>query len=612
MNIRMLYKNINKLLIMSIFLGIIIGATSFDLQIVNGSIDAAYIYTYNTLITNPERFAELALTYGPLGFIVHVIDIGTLKAVSILIHSLAGGITGYLVYLLVVSLKTHQKYVLSAMGVYIVCIQVFEWKIFCMYILLSLIFYRTKNRKLAYILVLACVILIYIKVTLGIAAGVVLLASLLLLKTKLSEYIKLGVIGGISVIILGVVLFRSFNLAESYIINSLAIGSGYSSAMALQPSNWAEVLIYVVVGIALTFLSMYLLTPKDKKSYLLVLAIASFFVWKSAIVRQDPYGHIETIFFFFVFLSFIGFFLSLTVKIQDYKKNLSSLGIGLIGLTFILVGVHYNGFTFTRLSSTLTNPLSFWKVEDCVLAPCTKQEGLYLGDDIKKKIGRQTVDMYPWQNLYGYSNNLNWRPRPSPASYGTYTPHLDTLNAQFLASNRSPEYVIWDIHEGVFSIDGRHILFDEPKTMKELLMRYSPVTIKEDKIVLLEKDKHVITSNDSTYKQSKKMAWNQWVQIPQDNCVDSTVAIEYIPDNLQKVSELVFRPHPVSIEVEKFSGKRMAFRLLTSNASQGLLMCNLPTDNRELVQVIAGRQLKDTVKRVRILGVPSGILSVRY
>jgi hypothetical protein len=91
-------------------------------------------------------------------------------------------------------------------------------------------------------------------------------------------------------------------------------------------------------------------------------------------------------------------------------------------------------------------------------------------DTLGRLVGADTVDVLPWETGIAWAADLNWRPRPVFQSYQAYTTVLDELNAKSLEGERAPEWVVW--HWTKNSIDGRYVLFDEPRVLRVLLCHY--------------------------------------------------------------------------------------------------------------------------------------------
>lgn len=104
----------------------------------------------------------------------------------------------------------------------------------------------------------------------------------------------------------------------------------------------------------------------------------------------------------------------------------------------------------------------------------------------------KTVDIEPWEAAVAYAYpGINWRPQPVFQAYSAYTTYLDTLNANFLASNEAPERMLWLTPPATaLSIDWRSFWFDSPAAKVEMLCRYTPLAATSNWQVLgLEPDR---------------------------------------------------------------------------------------------------------------------------
>ncbi len=89
----------------------------------------------------------------------------------------------------------------------------------------------------------------------------------------------------------------------------------------------------------------------------------------------------------------------------------------------------------------------------------------------------RTVDIEPWAAAAAYAYpEIDWRPQPVFQAYAAYTPYLDQLNADFLASDTAPDRMLWlSPAGGSLSIDWRNFWFDAPAAKVEMLCRYVPL-----------------------------------------------------------------------------------------------------------------------------------------
>lgn len=93
-----------------------------------------------------------------------------------------------------------------------------------------------------------------------------------------------------------------------------------------------------------------------------------------------------------------------------------------------------------------------------------------------KRIGNKSVHIEPWDASVAWVYRLNWHPLPVFQSYMAYTPRLDHLNADALASPSGPQTIL---HQSL-ALDGRIPRFQSPSANVEMLCRYSMVEFGSD------------------------------------------------------------------------------------------------------------------------------------
>lgn len=100
---------------------------------------------------------------------------------------------------------------------------------------------------------------------------------------------------------------------------------------------------------------------------------------------------------------------------------------------------------------------------------------------IIERIGDAPVDARPWEIGLIWAHELNWRPLPVIQDYLAHTPQLDRLNAQALAAEEGPRFVLRHLGFGSPRIgpDGRFIPFDAPEEARVMLCRFRAVITTE-------------------------------------------------------------------------------------------------------------------------------------
>jgi hypothetical protein len=192
-------------------------------------------------------------------------------------------------------------------------------------------------------------------------------------------------------------------------------------------------------------------------------------------------------------------------------------------------------------------------------------------------IGSAGVDVYPWEASYVPANGLVWSNRPLPASFSTYTPILDDLNVAFLDSNRRPQYLLWHtLPRGdapVESIDGRHLFWDEPGTLRRILDSYDLIESKPDIILLGARTRPRFTPPQPL--GTLRVQWNTWTQVPQvAGILLANASIER--SATLRAIRTVFREDAVFLSLRFSSGEEASFRIVPDNAAQGLWLSPFP------------------------------------
>jgi len=208
-----------------------------------------------------------------------------------------------------------------------------------------------------------------------------------------------------------------------------------------------------------------------------------------------------------------------------------------------------------------------------------------LPESIRGVIGGSSVDVYPWEISYVPANGLSWVNRPLPASFSTYTPALDGLNAAFFESNGRPDYLIWHTDVGVNSIDGRYLLWDEPRTLRAIANYYDLVTA-DAGILLLRARAHPRFALPQPLV-TQQVAWDTWVPVPQTaGVLLAEVSIER--SVFMGLLRTLFREGPVRLSLRFSSGEEVRYRLVADNMGGGLWVSPFAATTGELRSLFRG------------------------
>ena len=597
-----------------VLLNVLLECTNFDIQPIHPSIDAAYVYAYNLFFTGALDPLHTASTYGPLGFLVHAVAIGNLQAILLVCNIVFGVVAGLVVYGLTRHITGFKRYVFIVALSLLTAFQVFEWRFLVLLLMIELYLYLQKRVTYGAVALLAVIasLMCFIKLSLGVVACLsVVLWLVLKVWGQYKDLLRYAVLFAAIFVVTTVICLGTLrpSAIAAFFAISLQTMSGYSPAMALEFTGWQATVALFLIATLLVVGWFALRVHKRQWVFLLLPLLCLFFVWKAAMVRQDAYGHIEA---YALFMLFVVVFLALyVVRLRVRLKWWDMAGALVVG-GLLIWGVMLGDITHQRVRSFTLAPLTFWKIETCGLAPCVSTDTVQLPPEARALIGDHTADVYPWQLTYLPVNNLRWAARPVFASYAAFTPPLDNADAAFYASSKAPEFIIWDHRDGVFSIDGRHLLFDEPATVRSVLRNYRNAYISDEKLLsILKRNARIEQPKTQAIASAQHLDWDKWTAVPASKS-RLYAQISYHPKLSQKAGEILFRPIPITITFKKKSGQEQTHRVVTRNLSQGILVNQLPFGTAELQQLLRGEQMEDTVAAYKVNAPATGELTLTY
>ncbi len=293
-------------------------------------------------------------------------------------------------------------------------------------------------------------------------------ALLVLIETNMSV-----VVGALSVIALllarGQRLFRLFAFATSsvilfvvfwiidgqsvtnigrYLYGSEQISSGYTAAMSVENAPTWQYLAAFALAVLVGFI-VYFASPRHTFyltwAPMILVIVFLFLTFKETFVIHGP-GH--------KYIAFAACLVALLAVPVSASIRLPVVG-ALIVTSFALVAV--NGFdsTFNALRNGMESSI---RVPATMLSPArraaemqTVREEIQDGFVPGLALGPKTVGLARGKTTYiqdgqaGVSwayPSLIWKPLPVLQEYSTYTPYLDQLNADFIASSNGPERIL--------------------------------------------------------------------------------------------------------------------------------------------------------------------------
>jgi hypothetical protein len=574
-------------------------------------LDPSWVYGFNYASAHGLLWGrDFISTYGPYGYALLTVDVGNLvmhKIVFTLVLAAGTAVAAAAYLWSVPGLGPGTRLTLLIFLIYVCIIQAEEYQWFVLLVLVLLIGVHADGRKSLILYAVAALLAgfyVLMKFSLGVGGLLAVAAGCAMSRRPLVIVCRYfatlcAVTAGF---LIGWLVHQSgFQDIPGFLTTAWEVSQGYSSAMTWTLDRWwvgaASFLIWFLL---LILWALFQRGPRTLRS-LAVLALPLLVAWKHAMVRQP--SHVSILITFGIFVVLV--LLVDALNVWRWRSILPVVGIMLIPLVIPWYSLpsgwrewyqaREKGSCAGRawaasLEDKLSVPFKFCGLRDlaklrhltayrdslaqqstAALRPET------LPESMRSIIGSAAVDVYPWEASYVPANGLAWSNRPLPASFSTYTPILDGLNVAFLDSNRRPQYLLWHtVPRGdapVESIDGRHLFWDEPGTLRTILDSYDLIESAPDIILLGARARPRFTPPQPL--GTLRVQWNTWTQVPQvAGVLLANALIERSPT--MRAIRTVFREDAVFLSLRFNSGEEASFRIAPDNAAQGLWLSPFP------------------------------------
>lgn len=359
-------------------------------------------------------------------------------------------------------------------------------------------------------------------------------------------------------------IYNAFNIAQYY---NYAMQSGMSESYFL----WFIFLFW--------FLYFFMVNRgKMQKTniYFAILAFGPLFMsYKHGVTRCD-YGTLID-----CFSAFSVYFLLLYIMHYD-KKNMYAKSLLLFSIIFLvlviinqqrfLISAGCGGWSVTgaidgkineikTCLKILNNDSSFDPVKS---NNASLRQNYNLRAQTIKLIDNKSVDIFDTEQVIAELYGMNWKPRPVFQSYSAYSSYLDNLNAQKILSEDAPSFILYKS----FSIDDRFAIFDEPSTLRNLLLLYSKVSEDGEFDILMRKTEPVVYTEQAI--SSHNISSGVHIQIPDQRGLFARIYMDY--NVLGNIYAFIYRAPSAKIHFMVNGTEKLNGRLIFANAGNGLYL----------------------------------------
>ena len=602
--------------IMSVFLQ----AYRVPVNVIGPGLDRSYPHILNLFSFTSIRYgSDLVYTYGPLGFLLHVENVGHNLALGFVFWTVLYLFISITIVYFIVSLTSGWKLIASLiLAIFIAAYIDAERLLPCSIMLLLLIAYeQQQNRK---IILALCGFLtaigLLIKFPIGVACAAMTFASVIAPFKPRLILVNIFTVGLSMALAFSAIWFIScgsiFGMAD-YFINSFQLTSGYTAVMSVSRPNENASLLSFIIALGILIVVAGILRGGRRSHTLLVILLPLFIAWKHGVVRFD--GHIIGLVSITLFLAFLLFVIHLheleanniaviqsnNTKSLFYATKILAIGM-LLAIGFILnkglllSGLASEGYPLISRSFLenlggvnnswlpgllpINNALRFDGYKKYLDARArTDLAGQKLDNSILKIIDGKSVDIYSYELGFVAANpTLNYDPKPVFQHFNAFTDKLDKLNADFFSSSKRPDFLI--MHHpnngSMVGVDGRYQLYDDPIAFLKIMDLYKPIYVEKNplkpQIALLQ----YAPTNGSRFEdpmvlRNELVHWNETVRLPTvDDSSILRVKINLKKPIISSIKEAVFRLSPMYLDYALSDGTHKKYRLVPTHLGSGV------------------------------------------
>lgn len=378
----------------------------------------------------------------------------------------------------------------------------------------------------------------------------------------------------VSYVFVGLVIFHDAASIVNYLIVNKNLSFGNSVDMTLDVVNSKRSLIAVFLVVAV--LNIYLLLRR--RALLLTVNVLLLLLFKLGFSRTDHY------------LSYFVMPVAAMALVMVFDKS----RIGRVLFLMVMVALYY----------LAANPSFPGAPTKDSLLPGTdfsveyegRMQSIYadfkLDESFLARIGKSTIDVYPYNNEYAFANKLNYAHRPSFQNYMTLTPTLDSMNKVFFESSERPRFVLWTgglncigVDCNVFDgFDNKYSLNEDPLTVNAILLNYHVVGISKGvggvPLALMEANEEAREDQVETTLSETAMTFDKWYKVPKVAGGVVKVIPNFELTLYAQLKNLLFRGNILKIRYKLVSGDVREYRLNVLSSKSGVWITPL-LDNFE-------------------------------
>lgn len=544
-------------------------------------LDSSWAYALNYVFQHDLVLGrDIFFTFGPLGFLEHTRALTPgMLATSSWFWFACPVVTAFLLLQLAHTTALSRWHLLAnlvlAVGLVIVLNTNIQRLLLIVYVGVFL-HWRNNSLLLLLLMALTSVLALLIKFSNGAVALSLYLPYLaaLALRDRQWQQPLAGLLAlPLLCMLLWLLLYGRLTGLAGYMHGGLEFSRGSTSAMALNPNNhWPGILFFWGA-----FLFGLWLIGRDYRQgwvWMPLCFIGPMFIWSKYAFGREDNAHLA---YLMVYVLYLGLVCAIAATTWEHKLS-CLLAIVLSFVTWqdmhtpTIGKPQFDPRPAVLPDQPLRAPADAIELADIMAGHSTRQLApLVLPASLREQIGNHSVDIYPWETLIAAANQLNWTPRPIYQAYVTYTPFLDQKNADFLASEHAPAFILWHYHSFA-DIDNRYPFSSDPLTLTAILQHYRLQGC-EAQFCLWQKTASTQLSVQEQ-QQTDTAPWDSWIPVPaQDGALAGDVLRLHVDAERTlagRLNLLLWKEGGVEIDYRLRDGKIKTHTVVLDNARSGL------------------------------------------
>lgn len=189
-----------------------------------------------------------------------------------------------------------------------------------------------------------------------------------------------------------------------------------------------------------------------------------------------------------------------------------------------------------------------------------------------------TADVYSYDQIYLISSGSHWNPRPVFQSYSVFSQKWAEANAAHLVNEEAPDSLLVKLDP----LDNRFAAQEDGLSWPVMISNYRPVRLLNEFLLLRKQGAHQTsfeTLASDTHQLSEEIA------LPSSQS-RLFVAMDIKPTWLGKISNLLYKPAPLFIQLQLKDGSKLHFRLSANMAKAPFLLSPVIENTEEFIQLV--------------------------